>query len=74
MKVHVTSCCSKAHQGLQQGLQYERIFTAPHTQKMTVFAFYYSTECLPSRQIANRRDKFIKSDSQCNNLLTFVTM
>jgi len=29
---------------------------------------------LPSRQIANRHDKFIKSDSQCNNLLTFVTM
>ena len=28
----------------------------------------------PSRQIANRRDKFIKSDSQRNNLLTFVTM
>jgi len=29
---------------------------------------------LPSRQIANRRDKFIKSDSQRNNLLTCVTM
>jgi len=29
---------------------------------------------LPSRQIANRRDKFIKSDSQRTNLLTFVTM
>jgi len=29
---------------------------------------------LPSRQIANRRDKFIKSESQRNNLLTFVTM
>ena len=29
---------------------------------------------LPSRQIANRRDKFTKSDSQRNNLLTFVTM
>jgi len=29
---------------------------------------------LPSRQIANRRDKFIKSDSQRNNLLTFVNM
>ena len=29
---------------------------------------------LPSRQIANRRDKFIKSDSQLTNLLTFVNM
>jgi len=29
---------------------------------------------LPSRQIANRRDKFIKSDSQLTNLLAFVTM
>ena len=29
---------------------------------------------LPSRQIANRRDKFIKSDSQRTNLLTCVTM
>ena len=29
---------------------------------------------LPSRQIANRRDEFIKSDSQRTNLLTFVTM
>jgi len=29
---------------------------------------------LPSRQIANRRDKFNKSDSQRNNLLTFVNM
>jgi len=29
---------------------------------------------LPSRQIANRRDKFNKSDSQRNNLLTCVTM
>jgi len=29
---------------------------------------------LPSRQIANRRDKFIKSDSQRTNLLTFVNM
>ena len=29
---------------------------------------------LPSRQISNRRDKFIKSDSQRTNLLTFVTM
>ena len=29
---------------------------------------------LPIRQIANRRDKFIKSDSQRNNLLTCVTM
>jgi len=33
--------------------------------------FYF---VLSSRQIANRRDKFIKSDSQRNNLLTFVTM
>jgi len=29
---------------------------------------------LPSRQIANRRDKFIKSDSQRTNLLTFVNI
>ena len=29
---------------------------------------------LLSRQIANRRDKFIKSDSQLTNLLTFVNM
>jgi len=29
---------------------------------------------LPSRHIANRRDKFIKSDSQRTNLLTFVNM
>ena len=29
---------------------------------------------LPSRQVANRREKFIKSDSQCTNLLTFVNM
>jgi len=29
---------------------------------------------LPSRQIANRRDKFIKSDSQRINLLTFINM
>ena len=29
---------------------------------------------LPSRQISNRRDKFIKSDSQRTNLLTFINM
>ena len=29
---------------------------------------------LPSRQIANRRDKFIKSDSQRTNLLTFINI
>jgi len=29
---------------------------------------------LPSRQIANRRDKFIKSDSQRTNFLTFIDM
>jgi len=29
---------------------------------------------LPSRQIANRRDKFIKSDIPRTNLLTFVNM
>jgi len=29
---------------------------------------------LPSRQIANRRDKFIKSDSRRTNLLTFINM
>jgi len=29
---------------------------------------------LPSRQIANRRDKFIKSDSQRTNYVTFVNM
>ena len=29
---------------------------------------------LPSRQIANRHDKFIKSESQRTNLLTFVNM
>jgi len=29
---------------------------------------------LPSRQIANRRDKFIKYDSQHTNLLTFINM
>ena len=29
---------------------------------------------LTSCQIANRPDKFIKSDSQHNNLLTFVNM
>jgi len=29
---------------------------------------------IPSRQIANRRDKFVKSDSQRNNLLTFINM
>ena len=29
---------------------------------------------LPSRQIANRRDKFIKSVSPRTNLLTFVNM
>jgi len=29
---------------------------------------------LPSRQIANRRDKFIKSDNQRTNLLTFCNM
>jgi len=28
----------------------------------------------PSRQIANPHDKFIKSDSQRNNLLTFINM
>ena len=28
----------------------------------------------PSRQIANRRDKFIKSDRKRNNLLTCVNM
>ena len=33
------------------------------------FNFY-----LPSCQIANRRDKFIKSDSQRTNLLTFINM
>ena len=27
---------------------------------------------LPSRQIANRHDKFIKSESQRTNLLTFI--
>ena len=29
---------------------------------------------LPSRQIANRHDKFIKSESQRINLLTFINM
>jgi len=29
---------------------------------------------LPSRQIANRRDKFINSDSSRTNVLTFVNM
>ena len=29
---------------------------------------------LSSRQIANRHDKFIKSDSQRINLLTFINM
>jgi len=29
---------------------------------------------LPSRQIANRHDKFIKSESQRTNLLTFINM
>ena len=29
---------------------------------------------LPSRQIANRPDKFIKADSQRTNLPTFVNM
>jgi len=29
---------------------------------------------LRSRQIANRRDKFIKSDRQRTNLLTFINM
>jgi len=29
---------------------------------------------LPSRQIVNRRDKFIKSDSPRTKLLTFVNM
>jgi len=29
---------------------------------------------LRSRQIANRRDKFVKSDSQRTNLLTFINI
>ena len=29
---------------------------------------------LPSRQIANRRDRFIKSDSQHTKLLTFINI
>ena len=29
---------------------------------------------LPGHQIANRRDKFIKSDSQRTNLLTFINI
>jgi len=29
---------------------------------------------LPSRQIANRHDNFIKSDSQRANLLTFINI
>jgi len=29
---------------------------------------------IPSRQTANRRDKFIKFDSQRSNLLTFISM
>ena len=29
---------------------------------------------LPSRQVTNRRDKFIKSDSPHTNLQTFINM
>jgi len=47
-----------------------------HTNNMQIIEFCCEqfNLILPSRQIANRRDKFIKSDSQRINLLTFINM
>jgi len=47
-----------------------------NTNNMQIIEFYREqfNFILPSRQIANRRDKFIKSESQRTNLLTFINM
>ena len=47
-----------------------------NTNSMQIIEFWCEqfSFILPSRQIANRRDKFIKSDSQRTNLLTFINM
>ena len=45
-----------------------------NNMQITEFCCEQFNFILPSRQIASRRDKFIKSDSQRTNLLTFVNM
>jgi len=47
-----------------------------HTNNMQIIEFCCEqfNLILPSRQIANRHDKFIKSESQRTNLLTFINM
>jgi len=47
-----------------------------NTNNMQIIEFYCEqfNFFLSSRQIANRRDKFVKSDSQRTNLLTFFNM
>jgi len=47
-----------------------------NTNNMQIIEFCYKqfNFILPSRQVANRRDKFIKSVSPRTNLLTFVNM
>jgi len=45
-----------------------------NNMQITEFCCEQFNFILPSRQIANRRDKFIKSDSQRINLLTFINM
>jgi len=45
-----------------------------NNMQITEFCCEQFNFVLPSRQIASRRDKFIKSDSQRINLLTSVNM
>ena len=47
-----------------------------NTNNMQIIEFFCEqfNFILRSRQIANRRDKFIKSDRQRTNLLTFINM
>jgi len=45
-----------------------------NNMQITEFCCEQFNFILPSRQIADRRDKFIKSDSQRTNLLTFINM
>ena len=47
-----------------------------NTNNMQIIAFCCEqfNVILPSGQIANRQDKFIKSESQRTNLLTFINM
>ena len=45
-----------------------------NTNNVQIILLWAIQLLLHSRQIANRRDKFIKSDSQRTNLLTFINM